>query len=63
VVPPQSIELVDRLTAAHDEARLIMVQGAGHGFEQAGSSPIVPDIVTLTSDVASFFLAELAQPG
>ncbi len=63
VVPPQSIELVDRLTAAHDEARLIMVQGAGHGFKQAGSSPIKPDIVTLTSDVASFFLAELAQPG
>jgi acetyl esterase/lipase len=63
VVPAQSIELVDRLTAAHDEARLIMVQGAGHGLRQAGSSPIEPDIATLASDVASFYYAKLGQPG
>lgn len=63
VAPAQSVELVDRLTAAHNEARLLMVQGAGHGLTQAGATPIEPDLETVASEVSSFFLAKLAQPG
>lgn len=63
VAPAQSTELVDRLTSAHNEVRLIMVKGAGHGLNQSGSSPIEPDIETVSSDVSSFFFAKLAQPG
>jgi hypothetical protein len=55
--------LVDRLRSAHNEVRLIMVNGAGHGLNQTGSSPIDPDIETVSSEVSSFFFATLAQPG
>ena len=63
VAPAQSAELVDRLTAAHDQARLLMVRGAGHGLTRAGALPIDPDIETVASDVSSFFFSRLAQPG
>ena len=60
IVPPsQSIELVRRLTAAHDQARLVMVKGAGHGLVPAGSEAISPDLATVGSDVASFFFTQL----
>lgn len=63
VAPAQSTELVDRLTAAHDQARLLMVQGAGHGLDQAGALPVDPDLETVASDVSSFYFSKLAQPG
>jgi acetyl esterase/lipase len=63
VAPAQSSDLVDHLTAAHDEARLILVQGAGHGLTQAGATPIKPDIETVTSEISSFFFSKLAPPG
>ncbi|HEX3567905.1 MAG TPA: alpha/beta hydrolase [Acidimicrobiales bacterium] len=63
VAPAQSTDLVDRLTAAHDEARLVMVKGAGHGLDQVGAVPIDPDLETVASDVSSFFFSKLAQPG
>jgi dipeptidyl aminopeptidase/acylaminoacyl peptidase len=63
VVPPaQSAELVNRLTAAHDEARLFLVKGAEHGLVRAGAVPIDPDIETVSSDISSFFFARLARP-
>jgi acetyl esterase/lipase len=63
VAPVQSTELVDRLTRAHNEARLLLVHGAGHELVQAGASPIEPDIETVNSTITSFFLSKLAPPG
>jgi acetyl esterase/lipase len=63
VAPAQSTELVDRLTGAHDEARLLMVHGAGHELIQAGVVPIEPDIDTVNAAISSFFFSKLAQPG
>jgi dipeptidyl aminopeptidase/acylaminoacyl peptidase len=63
VAPAQSAELVGRLTAAHNEARLLMVKGAGHGLDQVGAVPIDPDLETVASDISSFFFSRLAQPG
>jgi acetyl esterase/lipase len=63
IVPPsQSVELVSRLTAAHDQAKLVLVQGASHGLVAAGSAPIDPSLATVGSDVASFFFTQLGQP-
>lgn len=63
VAPAQSAELVGRLTAAHNEARLLMVKGAGHGLDQVGAVPIDPDLETVASDISSFFFSRLAQRG
>ncbi len=64
IVPPsQSVELVGRLKAAQDQVKLVMVEGAGHGLAPAGSAAISPDLATVGSEVASFFFAQLGQPG
>ncbi|MDQ1360596.1 MAG: hypothetical protein QOJ44_973 [Acidimicrobiaceae bacterium] len=55
----QSVELVRRLTGAHDQAKLVLVQGAAHGLAAAGSAPISPNLATVGSDVASFFFTQL----
>jgi acetyl esterase/lipase len=64
IVPPsQSVELVRRLVAAQDQAKLVLVQGAGHGLVPAGSEEMSLDLAAAGSEVASFFFTQLGQPG
>jgi len=62
VVPDQSRELVHRLQAASDDARLVMVEGAIHGLYPAGARPISPSLPALAQEVVAFFERQLG-PG
>ena len=51
----QSVQFHDELVAAGDQTQLILVQGMGHMFVQAGPEPIAPSLVQIAQDVVSFF--------
>lgn len=55
VLPAQSEELVRRLRAAGDAARLVMVGGAGHGLVPVAGRQITPSLATLAEQVTTFF--------
>jgi len=55
VLKSQSIELYSDLTAARDEARLVLVQNMGHMFKQVGPKPLDPSLRQIAQDVVSFF--------
>jgi len=57
VYPQQSKELTWDLSANHVWNQLVVVEGAGHEFDQAGGSPNEAQITTL---VVNFFILRLA---
>ena len=60
VVPAgQSTELARRLTAAGDEAELVMVANAGHGLLHAGGAPTTPSLTTLSAQIGRFLSGAL----
>jgi acetyl esterase/lipase len=51
----QSIEFYNELTAAEAQTQLILVQNAGHEFEQVGSQPISPSLAQIAQAMVNFF--------
>ena len=60
VLPIQSQELYDKLTAAGLPATLVMVWNAGHGFRPVGG-PISPSREEITKIMADFFDRHLQE--
>jgi len=60
VVPPaQSEELVQRLTAAGDQATLVLVQNAGHGLAPVDNLAVTPSIAALAQQATNFLDQQL----
>jgi acetyl esterase/lipase len=51
----QSVELYNELTAAGDQAQLILVKNMGHMFVHVGSEPFSPSLAQIAQDMVSFF--------
>jgi acetyl esterase/lipase len=60
VVPlEQSQILLQKLQAAGIQSKLIVVQGAGHGFTRAGTQPISPSLIEINHKIIEFFIHQL----